>query len=224
MKHALIIWLIGLGCQFVPNSAVEAALDIAPKRIELRGDSAQTITISNNGDRMEYVTIATELLTNPGVPYIDEQLTPLGQIHQPTLYASPLKLTLSPQQQKVITLRPMKSVTSETVYRLNIRPVVQFQGTSAVRTAASIAVNLSFSALIRQQPKNPKAQLDIQCDSKGALLTASGNVHVALKAIRTDGNAPEDINIYPGTPQRLQGRQITLPGYGGCLTGQRTEE
>ncbi|CAM4094099.1 hypothetical protein [Serratia silvae] len=222
MKRSLIILLACLGGAYLSDST--AAIDISPKRIELQGDTAQTITISNNGDRMEYVTIMTELLTNPGVPFIDEQRIPLGSLYQPTLYAAPFKLTLSPQQQKVITLRPLKNVDSETVYRLNIRPVVQFQGTAAERPAASIAVNLSFSALIRQQPKQQKRQLDVQCESEGVLLTASGNVHVALKAVQIDAKAPADINIYPGTPQRLQGRHIILPGYGNCLAGQRTEK
>lgn len=224
MKRSLIILLACLGGAYLSGSTVDAAIDISPKRIELQGDAAQTITISNNGDRMEYVTIATELLTNPGVPFIDEQRIPLGSIRQPTLYAAPFKLTLSPQQQKVITLRPLKNVDNETVYRLNIRPVVQFQGTATDRPTANIAVNLSFSALIRQQPEQQKRQLDIQCENEGVLLTASGNVHVALKAIQADGNAPADINIYPGTPQRLQGRHIILPGYGSCLAGQRTEK
>lgn len=224
MKRSLFPLFVYLSYASAAMNAAEAAIDISPKRIELQGDTAQIITISNNGDRMEYVTIMTELLTNPGVPFMDEQRIPLGTIGQPTLYAAPFKLTLSPQQQKVITLRPLKNVDSETVYRLNIRPQVQFQGPAADRPTASIAVSLSFSALIRQQPEQQKRQLDIQCKSEGVLLTASGNVHVALKAVQIDANAPVDINIYPGTPQRLQGRNTILPGYGSCLAGQRTEK
>ncbi|MFZ1874687.1 MAG: hypothetical protein WAU54_18205 [Chania sp.] len=214
--------LISLNCLLLAISTAWAAIDISPKRIELRGNMPQSITISNNGDRMEYVTIATELLTNPGVPFPEEQRIPLVLIRHPTLYASPFKLTLSPQQQKVITLQPLKSVERETVYRLNVRPLVQLQGTSAEQAAASIAVNLSFSAIIRQRPDNEKVLLDIHCEQQGALLTARGNVHVALKAVQTDATPQGDINIYPGTPQRLQGREITLPGYGGCHAGQRT--
>lgn len=216
--------LSSLSCMFLPVGIIEAAIDISPKRIELQSDSPQFITVSNNGDRVEYVTISTELLTNPGVAFPDEQRIPLGLVQQPTFYASPFKLTLPPRQHKVITLRPLKNVESEVVYRLNVRPALQFQGTSTNRPAASIAVNLSFSALIRQRPENPKRQLDIQCESKGVLLTASGNIHVALKSTQADGSTPEDINVYPGTPQRLHGRQIILPGYGGCLAGQRTEK
>lgn len=216
--------LISMNGLLLTISTAWAAIDISPKRIELQGNIPQTITISNNGDRMEYVTIATELLTNPGVPFPEEQRIPLGLVRQPTLYASPFKLTLSPQQQKVITLRPLKSVERETVYRLNVRPLVQLQGTSAEQATASIAVNLSFSAIIRQRPENEKVLLDVQCEQQGALLTARGNVHVALKAVQADTISPEDINIYPGTPQHLQGKKITLPGYGGCHTGQRTEK
>lgn len=224
MKQPSIVLISSLSCLFLPVGIIEAAIDISPKRIELQGDSPQFITISNNGERVEYVTISTELLTNPGVAFTDEKRIPLGLVQQPTLYASPFKLTLPPRQRKVISLHPLKSVESEVVYRLNVRPAVQFQGTSTNGTAASIAVNLSFSALIRQQPENPKRQLDIQCESEGVLLTARGNIHVALKSIQADGNTPEDINVYPGTPQRLYGRQIMLPGVGGCLAGQRTEK
>ncbi|WP_422526640.1 hypothetical protein [Serratia fonticola] len=184
----------------------------------------QTITISNNGDRMEYVTIATELLTNPGVPFPEEQRTPMGLISLPTLYASPFKLTLNPQQQKIITLRPLRKVERETVYRLNVRPLVQLQGTSVEHASASIAINLSFSAIIRQRPENEKVLLEVRCEHQGAVLTATGNVHVALREVQIDDTHPEDINVYPGTPQRLQGRKIMLPGYGGCHAGQRTEK
>ncbi|MBE0151457.1 hypothetical protein [Serratia sp. PL7] len=224
MKPHLLSWFLGLSCALLPVGAIEAAIDISPKRIELRGDEPQTITVSNNGDRIEYVTIATELVTNPGVHFSQEQRIPLGLVRQPTLYASPFKLTLSPQQHKVLTLRPLKSVESETVYRLNVRPIVQLQGTSAERAASGIAVNLSFSAIIRQRPDREKTGLDIQCEHEGALLTATGNVHVTLKGILTDGLPVADLNIYPGTPQRLPGKQITLPGYRGCLASKRTEK
>lgn len=201
-----------------------AAIDISPKRIELRGNAPQTISISNKGSRTEYVTITTELLINPGVGFSEEQRIPIGLIQQPALYASPFKLTLKPQQQKAITLRPLKTVERETVYRLNVRPSLQLLGTSAERAAASIAVNLSFSAIVRQRPEKEKVRLEIRCDDEAAYLTANGNVHVALKGIQIDGGTPEDFNIYPGTPQRLPGKKITLPGYGGCHAGQRTEK
>lgn len=223
MRH-LICWFLGLNCALLAVSTTEAAIDISPKRIELRGDVPQTITVSNNGDRIEYVTIATELVANPGVHFSEEQRVPIGLIRQPTLYASPFKLILSPQQHKVITLRPLKSVKSEMVYRLNVRPIVQLQGNSAERAASGIAINLNFSAIIRQRPDHEKTGLDIQCEHEGALLTATGNVHVALKGIQADGLPVADINLYPGTPQRLPGKQITLPGYSGCLAGKRTEE
>ncbi|MFV8844513.1 hypothetical protein [Serratia fonticola] len=224
MKPRLLSWFLGLNCALVPVGAIEAAIDISPKRIELRGDAPQTITVSNNGDRIEYVTIATELVANPGVHFSEEQRVPIGLIRQPTLYASPFKLILNPQQHKVVTLRPLKSVKSEMVYRLNIRPIVQLQGTSAERAASGIAVNLSFSAIIRQRPDREKTGLDVQCEHEGALLTATGNVHVTLKGIQADGLPVADINLYPGTPQHLPGKQITLPGYSGCLADKRTEK
>ncbi|CNB98589.1 alpha-related fimbriae chaperone 1 [Yersinia intermedia] len=220
--HLLCCWL-GLSCALLPVGTLEAAIDISPKRIELRGDVPQTITVSNNSDRIEYVTIATELVTNPGVHFSKEQRIPMGLIRQPTLYASPFKLILRPQQHKVITLRPLKSVASETVYRLNVRPIVQLQGTSGERLASGIAVNLSFSAIIRQRPDHEKVRLDIQCEHGGVLLIATGNVHLALKGIQADGLPVADINLYPGTPQRLPGKQVTLPGYGSCLAGKHTE-
>ncbi|GKX61966.1 hypothetical protein SOASR032_05350 [Pragia fontium] len=224
MKSHFLLWLTCLSSIYLSIGTVKAAIDISPKRIELRGNTPQTIKVSNNGDRIEYVTISTSLVTNPGVHFSKEQRIPMGLIYQPTLYASPFKLQLNPRQHKLITLRPLKSVDKETVYRLNVRPIVQLHGTSADRATASIAVNLSFSAIIRQRPEREKVQLDVQCEQKSVLLTATGNVHVALKGIQTDGSTPEDINIYPGTPQRLSGKHISLPGYGGCLAGQRMEK
>ena len=85
------------------SAPASALIDVYPKEIEVRDEAVQ-VTVSNQGDRPEYVSVSLSRLLNPGVPLRDEKLEPIGQTTAPTLYAAPFQMSLSPGQSKRIAL------------------------------------------------------------------------------------------------------------------------
>ena len=82
-------------------------------------------------------------------------LEPIGQVEAPTLFATPFRLSLSPGQSKRIAIAA-DSVRVEKVYRLVVKPEVGKMETGRQRTAGVVAVNIAYSALVRQVPEgNP---------------------------------------------------------------------
>lgn len=198
----------------IPGVAV-ATIDVSPMEITVDSGTAE-VSIVNNGDRPEYVTISLSHLLNPGVPLKDEKLESVGDEAKPALYAFPFKLTLAPGQTKNIALKPLRSVQNETMYRLDIKPEIKVMPQEQQKATASVVVNLGFSALVRQMPKSRKEELSVACDTHGARLTATGTVRFAVKDAMADGQAVDPFNVYPGVPRTLHGRVVEIPGYSTC--------
>ncbi|WP_321944984.1 hypothetical protein, partial [Burkholderia cenocepacia] len=200
----------------VPGAAV-ATIDASPKEITVESGIAE-VSIINNGDRPEYVTISLSHLLNPGVPLKDEKLQSVGDETKPALYAFPFKLTLAPGQTKNIALKPLRPVQNEKVYRLDIKPEIKVMPQEQQKATASVVVNLGFSTLVRQMPESRKEELSVACDTHGALLTATGMVRYAVKNATVEGHAVEtfNFNVYPGVLRPLHGRVVEIPGYSTC--------
>jgi hypothetical protein len=197
------------------TASAHAAIDLMPKELVIR-DRTETVQIVNRGERTEYVSISLSRLLNPGVDPADEKLEPIGDAIQPALYASPFRVTLAPGQTKVITLKPLRAVDTETVYRLDVRPVVKVLGEDQARAAGSVVVNLAFKGLVRQLPDREREAVEVTCDEHGARFTATGNVRHKVSGAIVDGHEREDFNVYPGTPQSLKGTVVELPEQRTC--------
>ncbi|WP_257127945.1 hypothetical protein [Burkholderia sp. MSMB1835] len=195
-----------------------AAIDVMPKETTV-GAKAETVRIVNNGDRPEYVVISLSRLLNPGMPLEDERLEPVGDETRPALYAFPFRMSLAPGQTKTLTLKPLRPVDTEAVYRLDVRPVVKVLGAEQKRSSASVAVNLAFSTLVRQLPATPREGLSVECDASGASLTATGNVRYRVTGARADGRDLDAFNVYPGVPLAVSGHIVTIPGRPSCRGG-----
>ncbi|MGY6241259.1 hypothetical protein [Burkholderia ambifaria] len=191
------------------------AIDLIPKEVVVH-DKAAAVQIINNGKRPEYVSISLSRLLNPGVPFADEKLEPVGDAEKPALFASPFRLTLAPGQTKTITLEPLHAVESETVYRLDVKPVLKILPGEQQKTSGTVVVNLSFSGLVRQLPAKENASLSVSCNASGAQLTATGSVRYTVKDAKVDGRALDNFNVYPGVPLPLTGRNIEIPGQPAC--------
>lgn len=194
------------------SGPVYALIDIKPKIVEVQPDKTGVVTIINRGDRREYVTISLSRLLNPGVPYEQERVEPVGMARNPALYAYPFQLALSPGQSKEISLKPLVTVKQEQVYRLEIRPATAFNSKNTVTIAGGVAVNLSFSALVRQMPEKQTSEITTSCEAGGATLTASGTVRYTVSDMKADGIKLDDFNIYPGESLFKPGRVISLEG------------
>ncbi|WP_422110872.1 hypothetical protein [Burkholderia ambifaria] len=191
------------------------AIDLIPKEVVVH-DKAAAVQIINNGKRPEYVSISLSRLLNPGVPLADEKLEPVGDAEKPALFASPFRLTLAPGQTKTITLKPLHTVESETVYRLDVKPVLKVLPGEQQKPSGTVVVNLSFSGLVRQLPAKENARLAVACDASGAQLTATGSVRYTVKDAKVDGRALDNFNVYPGVPLPLTGRNVEIPDQPAC--------
>ncbi|WP_244130271.1 hypothetical protein [Burkholderia sp. BCC0044] len=189
-----------------------------PKEITVDGKGT-TVQVVNNGSRPEYVNISLSRLLNPGVPLNDEKLESVGDESEPSLYAYPFKLTLSPRQTKKIVLKPLRAVETETVYRLLVKPVIKASSESGEKATGSVIVSLGFSALVRQLPASPREALSVTCNASGAQFTATGNVRYRVTDAKADGRLVDEFNVYPGVPQPLRGRVVEMPGQPTCTAG-----
>ncbi|MCX4220262.1 hypothetical protein MKZ87_21695 [Pseudomonas sp. MCal1] len=202
-----------LGCGFCEPAL--AVIGLQPQVVEINTAPA-VVEVTNNGDRPEYVSIGLSLLLNPGVEYADEHLETITLVREPALYAYPFRLSLSPGQTKAVQIKPLRTVDKETVYRLEVKPVMNLLGSRQSSPTGKIVVNLAFSGLVRQLPANKVSSLTVSCESYGARLTATGNVRYQVKKAQVNGVAIDPFNVYPGSPISLNGKSVLIPDQPQC--------
>ena len=212
---ALLLCLAG---SFTSQRA-DATIDISPKEVQIR-NAPLSVHIINSGDRTEYVSISLRLLKNPGVRIEEETLEAVADIAQPALYAFPFQVTLAPGQSKKIVLKPVRAVDAETVYRLDIKPVIRPRTEDGTEKFKGVIINLSFSALVRQLPPTETDTLKVVCVSDGAELIASGTVRHSITSLHVDGKSESGFNIYPGVPHKVTGHLVEVPGHPPCKSGR----
>ncbi|MEK6355261.1 MAG: hypothetical protein V4796_19200 [Burkholderia cenocepacia] len=195
-----------------------AAIDLMPKEVAVDA-KVTTVQVVNNGDRPEYVSISLSRLLNPGVPLENERLEPVGESTQPSIYAYPFRMALSPGQTKTITLKPVREVETETVYRLDVKPVVKMLAAEKQAATANIVANLGFSGLVRQLPGKERRTLSVTCEADGARVTATGTVRYPVTGAEAHGHKLDDFNVYPGVPLPVHGRVVKIPGHPACDGG-----
>ena len=200
------------------SAPASALIDVYPKEIEVRDEAVQ-VTVSNQGDRPEYVSVSLSRLLNPGVPLRDEKLEPIGQTTAPTLYAAPFQMSLSPGQSKRIALKPLDGVKVEQVYRLVVKPEVGKMETGRQQMAGMVVVNIAYSALVRQVPEDRESAIQVECVAEGARITATGTVRHRVERAQVDGREIDAFNVYPGTPRLLRGARVAVPGQPACGPG-----
>ena len=177
------------------RAPASALIDVYPKEIEVRDEAVQ-VTVSNQGDRPEYVSVSLSRLLNPGVPLRDEKLEPIGQTTAPTLYAAPFQMSLSPGQSKRIALKPLDGVKVEQVYRLVVKPEVGKMETGRQQMAGMVVVNIAYSALVRQVPEDRESAIQVECVAEGARITATGTVRHRIERAQVDGREIDAFNVY----------------------------
>lgn len=210
LKATLSVLILLASCQ------AGAVIDVLPKLIEVKDTQPITVNIVNKSEHTEYVSVTLSRLLNPGVPYEQEQLEPVGMSREPQLYAYPFRLSLAQGQSKTIVLKPLNAVDKETVYRLDIKPVMALSGEPHVKTVAGVAISLSFSTLVRQLPAKQSSDIAISCREQGVMLTATGTVRYKVESVTKDGKAVDAFNVYPGTPVVVAGRDIAIAGKKLC--------
>ncbi|MEK7886880.1 hypothetical protein AAB992_07140 [Burkholderia contaminans] len=203
-KNSFTLWCVACTAALAFPISAAAAIDMLPKDVTLKR-TVTWVQVVNNGDRAEYVNVSLSRLMNPGVPFESERLEPVGDIDQPSIYASPFRLSLAPGQTKSIAIKVLRPVDTETVYRLDVRPVIKVLSAAHAKQSASVVANLAFSGIVRQMPSKTRAALAVACEASGARLTATGNVHYRVEDAKADGQSLDAFNVYPGVPLPVPG-------------------
>lgn len=211
MHKRLIVFLLVLG-----DAPARAAIDLLPKLAVVQGSAPGVVTITNRSDHPEFVTVSLSRLLNPGVAWRDERLEPVGLSRSPSLYAWPLRLSLAQGQSKNITLQPLQQVLQESVWRLEVSPVTALSGQGSPALAGGVAVNLRFSALVRQLPQKQTESLNSACSVGNVTFTATGTLRYPVHGLTLNGAPVDDFNVYPGTPITLVGQRAAINGRKVC--------
>lgn len=216
-----LLCVAALATVAMPLPAV-AAIDVIPKDMKVNAE-VTSVKVVNNGNHTEYVGVALSHLLNPGVPLEQERLEPVGDAVDPALYAYPFQISLAPGQTKTIQLKPLRPVEQETVYRLDVKPVVKLLGGVSARPSVAIVANLAFSSIVRQMPSTVRqGKLAVACEASGARLTTAGNVHYRVEGAEVDGRPVDDFNVFPGVPYVLAGEVVSIPGQPVCRAAKRS--
>ena len=104
------LWLVllaALCCALLPAAGMAAGvLKLSHAEIWLRGDGRTSrLYAENAGDTTLYLDVEQRLLRNPGEQ--PEELTPIGEVRNPTLLVAPVRLALAPGQRAPITLKEL---------------------------------------------------------------------------------------------------------------------
>lgn len=151
------LWLVllaALCCALLPAAGMAAGvLKLSHAEIWLRGDGRTSrLYAENAGDTTLYLDVEQRLLRNPGEQ--PEELTPIGEVRNPTLLVAPVRLALAPGQRAPITMKELARPDTPQVWRVTFRPreklLAEPDPTQAM--AAPLVVSIGYGVLIYQMP------------------------------------------------------------------------
>ncbi|KAB0640460.1 hypothetical protein [Burkholderia latens] len=105
---------------------------------------------------------------------------------------------------------------TETVYRLDVTPVIKLLGTEQRKMSANVVVSMGFRGLVRQLPSEVREALAVACEASGVRLTATGNVRYRVTGAKVDGHPVDDFNVYPGVSQSVRGHVVEVAWHPAC--------
>ncbi|HEX4503943.1 MAG TPA: hypothetical protein VH187_22690 [Scandinavium sp.] len=209
MKWGLIMLLSLCGQAF-------GYVDLDQKMIVLNKSDTR-VTLTNKGERTEFIQLSLAQLTNPGVEVEQEKLIPLTEIAEPAVYAFPLKMTLQPGQSKKIIIRRLKPVVQEDVYRLIITPKINLRQDKDSSEGSGVVLNIGYKALLRVLPEVKKDTFSVVCDPQGGKIIATGTLRHIFEKVSISGKNVSTFNVYPGTPYSFQGKPLHYDTKDYCM-------
>ncbi|MDN7934349.1 pilus assembly protein [Burkholderia metallica] len=191
----------------------DGELMVMPATTKVFNNHDQTVTVKNMGDAPLYLSISAQKVMNPGKT--PEEKQSLGELQHPGMLASPDKLTLGPNQSRLITLRSLAEPENEELYRLYIVPVRSLKVDDAPqdKITAPMSVSVGYGVLVRHMPPPGKQRVGWahRCESGGLTLENTGNVRQVFNDVKYDGAAAaQTIAVFPGTPQHFATKRMTL--------------
>lgn len=190
---------------FLYSFKVWSAIDVVPKVLELTGDSDR-IAIINNGEKTEFINIKLKKITNPGIDYSFEDYIDIKEDDDPKIYYSPFRIALSPKQKKYLTVKRVKEVLFEEVYRIDIMPSLLPVSNG---NDSAVIINIGFSSIIRNYPKVIRKEFEFNCGNTQDVAINKGNTHITARYISGDLKG-EAINIYPGQKKYFPHKDVVV--------------
>jgi hypothetical protein len=178
-----------------------------------------SVTLSNKGERTEFIHLSLARLTNPGASHEEEKLIPVAEINAPHVYVFPLKMTLQPGQSKKVFIRRLQTVPSEETYRLIVEPQISLN--EAGNEGTGIALNIVYKALLRLMPGSRQETFTVSCRKDGGEITATGTVRHEFEKVTIAGKEVEAFNVYPGTPYLFKGEPLRYDNKYYCLNNSQ---
>lgn len=168
-----------------------SAIDVFPKILEIKQETGY-LSIVNKGKKNEYISVEIFKITNPGNDYTKENHINVKHDEDPSIIYSPFKLVLRPNQTKKIKIKTIKTIKTEEVYRVNIKPIVN----ASLNFSSGIVINIGFSTIVFVYPNNREKKFTFTCGRKYDTAKNLGNTHVSAYSIDIK-NKSEIRKIYP---------------------------
>lgn len=207
------------------NNLAFANLIADPTRVTVEGiQKSQKIRVFNSGDNPLFLEVSLVKVENPGEA--KEIKTPIGEIKHPEMIFNPTRVTLAPNQEREVSIIPLKSPQQETLYRLYLKPVHNLKAAShstepAKDISAPMVISVGYGVLIHHVPEKAaqlKGEEPYICVKGNVQLIAKGNIHRKFTDLK-DASAPNDRgakkeiisskNIYPGVPYLTPVRKLS---------------
>ncbi|MCX4220259.1 hypothetical protein MKZ87_21680 [Pseudomonas sp. MCal1] len=189
----------------------EGELMVMPATLKVYAGHEHSVRVSNRGDAPLYLSVSLQKVTNPG--FTPEVKVPINDVENPSLLASPDRITLGPGQSRPISLRSLNEPQSEQLYRLYILPArtMQVQEAPKDKISAPMSVAVGYGVLIRHMPPPAKqrASWTHHCEPGGIRLENTGTIRMLIDKFGA-GVAKEHFALFPGTPRIVPEKNITL--------------
>ncbi|MDX9668004.1 hypothetical protein QMK50_23935 [Pseudomonas sp. P5_152] len=212
MKSRLALFFIFNIHWFISTTAsAEGELMVMPASTKLFNSHEQKISLRNMGDSTLYLSVSVQKVMNPG--QVPEEKVSLGELPHPGLIATPEKLTLGPNQSRVVTLKSLGEPEQEALYRLYVVPVrsIKIEEAPDDKITAPMSVSIGYGVLVRHMPAPSKqhSSWTYRCENAGLTLVNNGNVRQILSELSNSSGTPKQtIALFPGTPQHFVDSQL----------------
>ncbi|WP_216091110.1 MULTISPECIES: hypothetical protein [Pseudomonas] len=199
---------------FTSNLALaEGELMVMPASTKVFNSHEQKVKLRNMGDSTLYLSINLQKVINPGLA--PEKKVALAELAHPELISSPDKLSLGPNQTRVVTLKSLVEPDQESLYRLYIVPVrsLRVEDAPQDKITAPMSVSIGYGVLIRHMPspKNQHVAWTYRCEKGGLTLVNNGNVRqLFTRVVVGESVSEQTIAVFPGVPRHFKSSRINL--------------
>ncbi len=152
------------------------------------GQPREDVKVSNSDEENIYVQVDVLEVRNPGAP--NEERVKVSDPKQLKLIATPNKLVIPPNSQKLVRIVNLQAQNSEErVYRINVTPIVA----PLEEASSQLRIVVAYQILTIIQPDEPYTALSAVREGKTLNFANNGNSNVLL----SDGTQcnPEDPTV-----------------------------